>query len=135
MREISQIGLLNIDNEFYLASCLKARDLLGTFSGVDLAKLEDIEQIDSIIYDIYKDILYLWSQVHSDVDLFQIDKPDLLAILEEAQNLQENCLSSGSSYVRNYFADDRWGVDRNWEVLVRDVFQLFLGFYLLPQSL
>jgi len=52
LREISQIGLLNIDNEFYLASCLKARDLLGTFSGVDLAKLEDIEQIDSIIYDI-----------------------------------------------------------------------------------
>jgi len=135
LREISQIGLLNIDNEFYLASCLKARDLLGTFSGIDLAKLKDIEQIETIIYEIYKDILYLWSQVHSDVDLFQIEKPDLVSILSEAQNLQSNCLSSGSSYVRNYFNDDRWGVDRNWEVLVRDVFQLFLEFYLIPVSL
>lgn len=135
LQDINRTGLLDSEQEFFLATCIRAGEQLQLFKQESLAEVRVNDLQNFILTRILRDIHVYWSAVKKDAERFHIKKPDLAKTIQEAFKLRADCQLKTPSYIRVYFDNDRWGIDRDWELLVRDVFNLFICFYLLPEEL
>ena len=126
LREINRSALLDAAQEFYLAVVVQAQNALLPFrdeaEGLDLAGL-------------YQDLTSTYGQVKVDANRVHKEAPDLAALLREAAALRQDFQQTGSTYAYSYLSSERWGNDKHWEDLARDLIRLFSDAYLLPPSL
>jgi RNA polymerase primary sigma factor len=135
LKDISLPSLLDSDDELHLAACIKAKELLRGFGGLDAKEDTLIGDPAAVLMFIYQDIIETFPLIHEDAGRLKAEKPDFLEILQEAQMLQVKCYQGTPHYLRTYFSDRRWGVDQNWEVLVQHLYHLYCCLYLLPGSI
>ncbi len=158
LREIGSIELLSADQEYWLATQLEASRRLDWLSrkhplsrrtlGMRPARASDAspskrrrlkrEEDPGAARRIYKalceDLRTSWARVLEDTRRFSFSPPDLLQLFDEAQSLKHSWKPLQDSYVRSYLDNGLWGRDKLWDEVARQVFNVFLYFYMLPDE-
>lgn len=126
LRDISREELLLAEQEFYLAIIVQAKEQLGLYrTGDDGLHLERI----------YADMKSTWQQVEMDAARLSYPAPEAQKVLLEAAQLQKSIEMPDPPYIRAYLDDPRWGSDKHWEDLARDLLRFFMDAYILPACL
>jgi len=126
LRDISREDLLLAEQEFYLAIFVQANEHLDLYrSGESILNLNGI----------YADMKTTWAQVEMDAARLAYPSPELEMVLEEAIQMQHAIEMPASPYIRPYLDDPRWGSDKHWEDLARDLLRFFMDAYILPEGL
>lgn len=123
LRDIAHNKLLNADEEFKLAIMVQAKEQLVLYE-------KDAIRLD--VECIFKDMCTTWEQVKRDASRLNYHDPDLREIMSEAAALNQAEVFQSKSAMRNYLNDPRWGPDKHWEDLARDLLRFFMDAYLLP---
>ena len=131
LREIGHTELLSADQEFWLATMVHAPKRLE-----QLRHRHPLSQRDHEYYGLYR-ALYTetttaWRRVLEDLERWNKEPPDLLLILAEAQMLHETWQTDSPSYTRAYLSQGAWGKDPFWDAMAANLYQVFMGLYLLP---
>lgn len=125
LRDISREELLLAEQEFYLAIIVQAKEQLDLYrSGEVGLNLEGI----------HADMKSTWAQVEMDAARLAHPAPDVMLVLEEAIQLQQSVEVPKPAYIRSYLDDPRWGTDKHWEDLARDLLRFFMDAYILPEG-
>ncbi|MBI5933134.1 MAG: sigma-70 family RNA polymerase sigma factor [Chloroflexi bacterium] len=130
LREIGQVKLLDVDDEFRLCACIEAERFLLTLRRVPLRTGVDLAC--SVYHAIGRELHTSWTRLAEDAEHLKADLPDLALTLTEAQSLHLTWESKAPSYLRSCLASEMWGTNQLWDSLVRKAFSVFLCLYLLP---
>ena len=126
LRDISRDELLLAEEEFYLAIIVQANEQLNLYRvGVSGLNLEGI----------HADMKSTWTQVEMDAARLSYPAPDVNMVLAEALQMQQALDMPDPPYIRPYLDDPRWGTDKHWEDLARDLLRFFVDAYFLPEGL
>jgi RNA polymerase primary sigma factor len=133
LKEIGQINLLDADSEFRLAARIEAEHILDSLSKHVKPDPGEPGHFRALYCAVGKDLITSWERLQEDATrLNQGDPPDLSLVLSEAQLLRRQWQADEPSYMRTYLDNGLWGKDAVWDGFVRQVFNIFLGLYLLP---
>jgi RNA polymerase primary sigma factor len=133
LKEIGQINLLDADSEFRLAARIEAEHILDSLAKHVKPEPGDPGHYKALYGAVGKDLITSWERLQEDATrLNQGDPPDLSLVLSEAQLLRKQWQADEPSYMRTYLDNGLWGKDSVWDGFVRQVFNIFLGLYLLP---
>ncbi|OQY93035.1 MAG: hypothetical protein B6D39_03885 [Anaerolineae bacterium UTCFX2] len=151
LKEIGNIDLLKLDQEFWLATRLEAARRLEALNRrhplarsqspadeealIPESYLQDGETARRIYQALYEELSTTWSRVQQDTGRLGYECLDLGQILAEAQMLRSTWQSGMPSYLRSYLDNGLWGTDPLWNDIARLAFTVFLYLYMLPQSL
>jgi RNA polymerase primary sigma factor len=126
LQDISREELLLAEQEFYLAIVFQANEQMNLYrvgeSGLNL---------ESILTDMKT----TWAQVEMDAARLSYPAPDIKMVLDEAKHFQQSMEMPNPPYIRTYLDDPRWGSDKHWEDLARDLLRFFKNAYILPEGL
>lgn len=132
LREIGRHELLDVNAEFRLATMIEGQRFV---SGSRCQLLRGNVSVEVNTYrTIVNDLLSFWETLLKLAKKNDTDMPDLGLMLAEAQSLQHGWETDVPSYTRAYLDNGQWGRDEEWNYLARHVYEIFLGFYLLPFS-
>jgi len=132
LNDIGTIDLLNVHQEFWLGA-----RLLST-RRIDRLKQEHpfIDPEQAALRDIYRamydDLTVQIRRIREDVKRFQMDCPDWVELIEEAQQLRETWELEPPSYTRSYLDNGLWGENNEWGSVARKVFYVFVSYYSFP---
>jgi len=135
LKEIGQISLLDADSEFRLAARIEAEHVIDTLEQHLSASSNPSERYRTLFVALAQDLISGWERLQADVEqVHQLEAtpPDLSLTLTEAQLLRRQWQADVPSYVRTYLDNGLWGKDPIWDGLVRQVYNIFIGLYLLP---
>jgi len=134
LREIGEIELLSVDQEFWLATRIEAARKIDVINrGHPLARRG--KYYASNIYLAMLDELGVgWRRFIEDTRRLGYDSPDLTNINTEAHTLRQTWSSSAPSYLRSYLDNGRWGIDHLWDQVARNALTVFICLYLLPDE-
>lgn len=135
LKEIGRIDLLDADSEFRLAARIEAERLIEEII-IKSSRTKQDEGYYAEIFELMTENLHSsWQSLKEEVKKLEQDaNPDLDLILLEAQMLRRQWQADEPSYLRSYLDNGMWGKDEKWDVLVRYAFQVYLCFYLMPES-
>lgn len=126
LQDIRREELLLAEQEFYLAIVFQANEQMNLYrageSGLNL---------ESILADMKT----TWAQVEMDAARLSYPAPDVKMVLDEAKHFQQSMEMPNPPYIRTYLDDPRWGSDKHWEDLARDLLRFFKNAYILPEGL
>jgi len=125
LRDISHTRLLDAKEEFHLAIMVQAEEQLSLYRKDDGSLNAE---------SVFLDMQTTWEQVKRDAQRLQTEKPELNQVLLEASTMERDTLEESESYTRNYLDDPRWGSDKHWETLAKDLLRFFIDAYILPRS-
>jgi RNA polymerase primary sigma factor len=141
LKEIGNISLLNVDQEFWLATQLEAEKRLELISkkhplAQGKGSLSDHEIISPrpVYRAIFEDMTTSWTRVLEDTNRLGYKFPQLEKILMESQMLRETWSIPGTSYLRSYLDNGLWGTDQLWNGVARNAFSVFLYLYTMPNE-
>ena len=135
LKEIGGIDLLDTDREFWLASRLDTVRRIDVISrGHPLARKGE-SRPRSIYRALYDELLTAWTRLEEDSQRLGYPRPDLTAILHEAQMLRQTWELDEPSYLRAYLDNGLWGKDPLWDGVARHAFIVFICLYMLPDDL
>ena len=126
LRDISREELLLAEQEFYLAVIVQTKEHLNLYR-----VREDGLNLDAIAADLKT----TWAQVEMDAARLAYPPPDLKQVLGEAMLTKRSIEMPDPHYVRAYLDDPRWGSDKHWEDLARDLLRFFMDASILPEEL
>lgn len=135
LKEIGDIDLLTSDQEFWLAACLDAARNVDALGMQEPVTGKEKSRPRTIYLGVFEQLETSWQRVLEDVEHMGKEPPELLPILEEAQNLQLTWSQEEPSYLRNYLDNGMWGRDRFWDEVARNAFAVLLAMYSLPDPL
>ncbi len=131
LKEIGQVQLLDPDRETWLSSQIAAYNWLQHLT----QKMgEDAEPI-ALVAAIYDHLLSHWQAAQEHLRAFEVQPPNVSALIDEVQVLRRNWNSETPSYIRSYLEQGEWGRDEAWNQVAAALFQVFQSLYLLPTSL
>jgi RNA polymerase primary sigma factor len=133
MREIGRIDLLDGDNEFWLASRMKAQDLVEELAGKLSNPGQGADQ--ALMLVIFEELLAINAGLKGITRKIQVSMPDINQILLEAHHLRQSWQLDKSSYLRDYFEKTFWIPDKKQRDVIKPIFRLYLCFYVLPTDL
>ncbi len=126
LRDISREELLLAEQEFYLAIIVQSQEQLKLYrAGEGGLNLEGI----------HADMKTTWAQVEMDAARLAYPAPDVEMVLAEASQFQQSVEMPEPPYIRTYLDDPRWGSDKHWEDLARDLLRFFMDALILPKGL
>lgn len=153
LKEIGAIDLLDVDQEFWLATHLeaekrvnilcrkhpKARNLTQTDPISEPIKgdcaeiiLLEPESARGVYRALFEDLATTWSRVIEDTQRLDFDCPNLILMLSEAQMLRDTWKNDTPSYTRAYLDNGLWGRDPLWDGIARNVYNVYLYLYTMP---
>ncbi|GJM42219.1 MAG: hypothetical protein DHS20C20_25010 [Ardenticatenaceae bacterium] len=137
LKEIGQVPLLTADQEIWLSTQLTAATVLDRLS-TDVTKdgVDSEEEVDfRAMITNYTNLLENWLVVEEARKQLRVDGIDVLAFIEEAQDLRRGWRTRTESYLRQYLNHGNWGQDDTWTDLAQSCFHLLTAVYLLPVDL
>ncbi len=134
LKEIGQISLLDADSEFRLAARIEAEHVLDAIAKRAQPSADEPGHFNAMFSLVGQDLIVSWEQMRDEIQRLERDEPDLRLVLSEAQLLRRQWQADEPSYMRTYLDNGLWGKNDEWDALVRQVFTVFLGLYLLPDE-
>lgn len=153
LKEIGAIDLLDIDQEFWLATRLEAEKRVNILCRQhpkarklalkepvnepikeDCAELilQEPEAARGVYRALFEDLTTTWSRVVEDTQRLHFDCPNLVLMLSEAQMLRDTWKNNPPSYTRAYLDNGLWGRDPLWDGIARHVYTVYLYLYTMP---
>ncbi len=136
LREIGRVPLLQVEDEFRLATLSEGGRLLERF----LAHYDDDPQarrwsrVRFAFRMLIDELLRAWALSQEDAQRLKTDLPDLALMLTEAQSLHRVWMSEAPSYTRSYLSAGPWGQNPLWNRFAAHVYDVFVYFYMLPEK-
>ena len=135
LKEIGLIDLLDAESEFRLAARIEAERVIRSLSKHTTPAQGKPGHYSALFMVVAEDIHTSWVRLKEDLKrLEQGSPPDLGLVLTEAQYLRVTWRSDQPSYLRTFLDNGVWGKDSVWDGLVRQIFSVYLGLYLLPEE-
>ncbi len=140
LKEIGSIALLELDQEFWLATRLEAKRRLDILCLKHPLLRNEQEnnlrqiKVQRVYRALFEDLSTAWSRTVEDTRRLGYERPDLNLMLFEAQMLRSTWQSNTPSYLRAYLNNGLWGIDEFWNTVARNVFNVFLYLYILPET-
>jgi RNA polymerase primary sigma factor len=131
LREIGRIELLDADQEFWLAARMKAQQ--------EMEKLQNDRQPEEFgtqgLLTLCEEMCAVYDELHRSAKKLKTNLPDLSLTLSETQMLRQTWRITEPSYLRAFLEHEYWEEKKESEALVKLIFKVYLGFYLLPPNL
>jgi RNA polymerase sigma factor RpoD-like protein len=135
LREIGQVKLLDAAREFRLAAMLAGRRLvLLTLRRRRMGKKDPDSATCAAYHFLLSDLLTAWTRMGEDAARLVHPIPEAGSLLTEAQSLHRSWESVTPSYLHTYMEHALWGTDPIWDSLVTHAYNVFVIFYILPES-
>ena len=135
LSEIGQVKLLDAPKEFRLAAMLEGRRVvLLTLRRRRMGKQDLASPTTAAYHFLVSDLLTAWTRLAEDAGRLNHQIPDVALLLAEAQSLHRGWESTTPSYVHSYIEHELWGTDPLWDSLVAHAYNVFVIFYILPES-
>jgi RNA polymerase primary sigma factor len=129
LREIGEVGLLDADSEFRLATLIEAKRQLIAFRQRPVRK--GTGMATAAYRNLLRELATSWQRFGEDARQLKREVPDLARMLSEAQALHHGWQHEGPSYLRGFLASGLWGHDPLWNSMVRKAYAVYLCLYLL----
>jgi RNA polymerase primary sigma factor len=136
LKEIGQVPLLNTNREIWLSTQIAAENLLQEL--IDhLSKVENdrpagLPQPVEVVELAYDHIVENWQKLLDVAKEYNADPPDMRALIDEMQSINNDWDTDDKSYVRQYLRQRDWGRDERWNELARRLFDVLQGLCLVP---
>jgi len=134
LKEIGHIELLTSDQEFWLAACIESARRVTTVQDRHPQKLNTEFSPNAKYQALFGEMKTAWKRVREDTRQMNVLPPNLNMMLTESQNLHQSWQQEITSYLRKYLDNGTWGINRYWDDVARQAFTVFLGLYMLPDS-
>ena len=135
LKEIGEVGLLDIYREFWLSAQLEAERRIDSHLRQPIVGSQSLSKPRIVFKAILDELVTTWSRVIEDTTRLGFDLPDLIQLLNEAQKLENPWKCTPPSYLHTYLNNGLWGKDRLWDVVARNAFTVFICLYILPEPL
>jgi RNA polymerase primary sigma factor len=136
LKEIGQVPLLDTNRETWLSTQVMAERLvqqfMDTLSSADNSNSNGLNDSASVIEMAYEYVARGWEELVEGAMAFQVETPDLKAIIDEVGVVADDWNVDGRSYIRDFLRQKEWGRDDLWTELARRLFDVFQGLYLIP---
>ena len=136
LKEIGAVDLLSTDDEFHLAACIAAVSYLDKCES-RIGEVTEDKFAACLYHEICGQLISSWKDAEEALAGYQggYAAPDLTRMTSEAQQLIRTWKNESNSYIRSYLNKEGWGTDQEWYQVVYPVFDVFLGLYLLPETM
>lgn len=134
LKEIGQVQLLDPDQEIWLSAQMTANYRIDACRA-DLINTGRAGTVFEIWHELFIQAEQAWTDVVDLSTSFNIDPPDLPALIDEAYRLQHSWWDQPSSYLHQYLDLKDWGRNEEWAQLARRLFVVFEILYLMSPSL
>ncbi len=136
LREIGLVDLLNAEDEFRLATCIAALPYMDSCEK-KIGEVTEEKFAERFYIELCSQLLTTWEQSKAELQQYNGGHvpPQLSEMTAEAQQLLRTWKCDCPSYVRSYLDNGRWGTDQDWYRVVNPVYDVFLGLYLLPETM
>ncbi len=136
LKEIGQVPLLDTNRETWLSTQIATERLLEELtdqeSRPDAVDSDGLPPPWKIAEAAYLRVAESWNEAVRMAANFKVNSPDLKAIIDEVQSVNEDWNVTTQSYMRDYLRQREWGRDEPWNELARRLFDVFHGLCLLP---
>ena len=134
LKEISQVRLLDPDQEVWLATQMSAAERLVTLKTQLAARLKHQPKPDEIVLESYQNFLNAWDQVLKSCHKTHIKAPNLASLTREAQALRQGTPLDLESNLRPFLNSDHQEgkVKSVPNTLLGALFETYVSLYLLP---
>jgi len=131
LREIGRIELLEADHEFWLSARMKAQEALEKCRKT----LDPKQDGTQLLLTYCEEMCAVCDDLHRSAKKSNTSLPDLALTLSEAQMLRQTWHIDQPSYLRSFLEGEYWATRKKTEELVKTIFQVYLGLYLLPTDM
>ncbi len=134
LKEIGHVPLLDTNRETWLSTQVMAERLLQSFmdtlSAADSS--EGLPDPVAVVQLAYEYVKRGWEEVVEGAMAFNVETPELPAMIDEVNLIADEWNVDGSSYTREFLRQKEWGRDELWTELAKRLFDVFQGVYLIP---
>jgi RNA polymerase primary sigma factor len=134
LREIGEIELLSVDQEFWLATRIEAARRVDVINRDHPIARRGRYYSTSIYLAMSDELGVAWRRLMEDTHRLGYEGPDLSKMRAEARMLRQTWTSEAPSYLRAYLDNGRWGVDHLWDLVARNALTGYISLYLLPEE-
>ncbi len=134
LKEIGRVDLLDVDHEFWLATQVEASKRLERTRYQHPAAKRGNGSPKATYRALYDEFFIHWKNILEDTHDLGFDPPELLSMIEEAQQLQTTWDLRRRSYLRGYLDNGFWSQDEDWDDIARTAFKIYTALYLLPKT-
>ena len=135
LKEISQVRLLDPDQEMWLATQMSAEERLVTLRNKLVAQLRRQPKPDEIMAETYQNFLIAWDQVQKLCDKTRVKAPNLTALVREAHALRQGAPLDIESNLRSFLNNGRQDQAPAPSELLGALFETYVSLYLLPPEM
>ncbi len=135
LKEISQVRLLDPDQEMWLATQMSAEERLVTLRNKLVAQLRRQPKPDEIIAETYQNFLIAWDQVQKLCHKTRVKAPNLTALVREAHALRQGAPLDIESNLRSFLNNGRQDQAPAPSELLGALFETYVSLYLLPPEM
>ena len=134
LKEISQVHLLDPDQEIWLATQMSAAERLVAVRNDLKARLERQPKPEEIVLESYQNFLNAWDQVQKACHKTRVKAPNLASLIREAQALRQGTPLALKSNLRPFLNNDHHdGKAKSVpSTLLGVLFEVYVSLYLLP---
>jgi RNA polymerase primary sigma factor len=132
LKDIGEIELLNVNNEFWLSARMSAIRRLDTISREHPIATRGISPPSSVYRALYAEMITAWKRVCEDAKRLEYERPDFEQVFAETRRLRQTWQQANPSYLRAYLNNGLWGKDSFWDDVARNAFGAYISLYALP---
>jgi RNA polymerase primary sigma factor len=133
LKEISQVRLLDPDQEIWLATQMSAAERMSAVRSQFAARERRQPKPEEIVAEDYQNLLTAWDGLQKLCQKSHVKTPNLAALVREVQSLREGTPLEIQSNLRPFLnSDHHEGVKAVPNVLLGGLFETYVSLYLLP---
>jgi RNA polymerase primary sigma factor len=134
LKEISQVRLLDPDQEIWLATQMSAAEKLVTVRRQYVAREKHQPKPEDIVTEAYQNLLTAWDELQKLCARSHVKAPNLVALVREAQSLRQGTPLDIASNLRPFLNNDHQtdGAKAVPSALLGGLFETYVSLYLLP---
>jgi RNA polymerase primary sigma factor len=135
LKEISQVRLLDPDQEMWLATQMSGQERLVALKNQLVARLHHQPKPDEIMVETYQNFLAAWDLVQKLCHKAHIRTPHLTGLVREAQALRQGTPLDIESNLRSFLNNGRLDQQPAPTELLGALFETYVSLYLLPPEM
>jgi RNA polymerase primary sigma factor len=132
LKEISQVRLLDPDQELWLATQMSAEERLVTLKSQLAARLRHQPKPDEILAETFQNVRVAWDEVQALCRKSHVKAPNLAALVREAQALRQGAPLDVESKLRPFLSNGQLERKPVPSALLGVLFEMYVSLYLLP---
>ena len=131
MKEISQVALLSVDQEFWLSTCVTGASWLLS---LQIDSVSPAPRGKDLMLQVWNETAKIWRKLRADCERMNKKPVDFRSVVLEAHWLRKNWDMNEKSFLRQWLDNGNWGEDDDWNRLANKALRVFTGLYLLPEA-